>query len=110
MKFSQVRVIKGQFVPWEKKLVGVIGSFEKLRVREIGAEIIELRGGKSKGHKFGSRYQEVRETEGSGNRDSTVNWPAPNVWVFMAQLVEHCSANAEATGSNPVEAPKNFWP
>ena len=29
------------------------------------------------------------------------------VWVFIAQLVEHCSANAEATGSNPVEAPKN---
>ena len=26
------------------------------------------------------------------------------VWVFIAQLGEHCSANAEATGSNPVEA------
>ena len=26
-----------------------------------------------------------------------------------AQLGEHCSANAEATGSNPVEAPKNFF-
>ena len=36
------------------------------------------------------------------------NWPAPNVWVFIAQLVEHCSANAEAMGSNPVEAPKTF--
>ena len=24
-------------------------------------------------------------------------------------LGEHCSANAEATGSNPVEAPKNFF-
>ena len=24
-------------------------------------------------------------------------------------LVGHCSANAEATGSNPVEAPKNFF-
>ena len=30
-------------------------------------------------------------------------------WVFIAQLGEHCSANAEATGSNPVEAPKNFF-
>ena len=35
--------------------------------------------------------------------------PAPNLWVFIAQLVEHCSANAEATGSNPVEAPKTFY-
>ena len=31
------------------------------------------------------------------------------VWVFIAQLVEHCSANAEAMGSNPVEAPKTFF-
>ena len=36
------------------------------------------------------------------------NWPASNVWVFTAQLVEHCSANAEAKGSNPVEVPKFF--
>ena len=34
---------------------------------------------------------------------------APNVWVFIAQLVEHCTANAEATGLNPVEAPKTFF-
>ena len=32
----------------------------------------------------------------------------PNIWVFIAQLVEHCSANAEAMGSNPVEAQKFF--
>ena len=38
-----------------------------------------------------------------------INWPASSVWVFIAQLVEHCSANAEATGSNPVEAPKSFF-
>ena len=38
-----------------------------------------------------------------------VNWPASSVWVFIAQLGEHCSANAETTGSNPVEAPKNFF-
>ena len=31
------------------------------------------------------------------------NWPAPNVWVFIAQMVEHCSPNAEAMSSNPVE-------
>ena len=35
-------------------------------------------------------------------------WPVPNVWVFKAQLVEHCSANTEAVGSNPVEALKTF--
>ena len=28
---------------------------------------------------------------------------------LQAQLVDHCSANAEATGSNPVEAPKTFF-
>ena len=39
----------------------------------------------------------------------TNNWPASSVWVFIAQLGEHCSANAEATGSNPVEAPKVFF-
>ena len=39
---------------------------------------------------------------------SFTNWPAHNVWVFIAQLVEHCSANAEAIGSNPVEVPKFF--
>ena len=31
-------------------------------------------------------------------------------WVLnIAQLVEHCSANAEAMGSNPVEVPKFFF-
>ena len=39
---------------------------------------------------------------------NSINWPAPNIWVFIAQLVEHCSANAEAMGSNPVEA-QNFF-
>ena len=41
-KFSQVRVVGAQFVPREPKLVRVIGSFEKSRVREIGGEILEL--------------------------------------------------------------------
>ena len=40
---------------------------------------------------------------------NSINWPAPNIWVFIAQLVEHCSANAEAMGSNPVEAQKFFF-
>ena len=35
--------------------------------------------------------------------------PALSVWVLIAQQVEHCSANAEVTGSNPVEAPNNFF-
>ena len=40
---------------------------------------------------------------------NSIKWPASSVWVFIAQLGEHCSANAEATGSNPVEAPKIFF-
>ena len=39
------------------------------------------------------------------NMNST-NWPFPNVWVLIAKLVEHCSANAEAICSNPVEVPE----
>ena len=39
---------------------------------------------------------------------NSINWSAPNVWVFIAQLVEHHSTNAEAMGSNPVETPKTF--
>ena len=40
---------------------------------------------------------------------NSINWPALHVWVFTARLVEHCRANAKATGSNPVEAPKIFF-
>ena len=40
---------------------------------------------------------------------NSINWPASSVWVFIAQLVVHCSANAGATGLNPVEAPKNLF-
>ena len=40
---------------------------------------------------------------------NSINWLASSVWVFIARLVEHCSANTEATGSNPIEAPKNFF-
>ena len=40
-------------------------------------------------------------------KTNSTSWPAPNVWgeVFVAQLVEHCSAKAGAMGSNPVELP-----
>ena len=31
-----------------------------------------------------------------------------NVWVFIAQLVEHYSANAPAIASNFVKAPSDF--
>ena len=40
---------------------------------------------------------------------NSINWPASSVWVFIAQLGEHCSANAEAAGSNPVESSKTFF-
>ena len=40
---------------------------------------------------------------------NSTNLPAPNAWVFIAQLVELYNANAEVTGSIPVEAPKYFW-
>ena len=45
----------------------------------------------------------------SGVKMNSINWSAPNIWVFIAQLVQHCSANAEAMGSNPVEALKIFF-
>ena len=34
-------------------------------------------------------------------RVDSLNWPALLVWVLIVQLVEHCIANLEATGSNP---------
>lgn len=34
----------------------------------------------------------------------TIEWPAPNVWFFTAQLVEH--SISEAMALNPVEAPE----
>ena len=40
----------------------------------------------------------------------SINRSAPNIWtVFMVQLVEHCSANAEARDSNPVEHKTRTW-
>ena len=40
---------------------------------------------------------------------NSINWPAPNVQVIIAQLVEHYSANAEAMRSNPAKAPIFFF-
>ena len=62
-KFSEVLVIVGQFVPREPKLVRVIRSFEKSRVREIGDEIIEHECSKFNGNKV---WFEI--SGGSGNR------------------------------------------
>ena len=39
---------------------------------------------------------------------NSTNGPAPNVWLSIAQMLEHCSANTEAMGSNSVEVPKIF--
>ena len=39
---------------------------------------------------------------------NSTNWPAPNLWVFLAQLVEQCSANAEAMCSRPVQVATFF--
>ena len=44
----------------------------------------------------------------SQDKMNSTNWPVPNVWVFISRRLEHCSANAEVMGSNPVEVPKFF--
>ena len=44
-----------------------------------------------------------------GHRDCNRNLTCSKSMGFIAQLVEHCSANAEATGSNPVEALENLF-
>ena len=72
-KFSQVRVIEGQFVPREPELVLVIGSFEK-----SGMKLYSLIEANPRETRFASRYRKVREAEGSRNRDSTVR-PAPEL-------------------------------
>ena len=56
----------------------------------------------------GSIYWVHQPVKGMRHRIN-MNWCAFHVWIFIAQLVEHCSANAEATGSNPVEAPIFFF-
>ena len=49
-----------------------------------------------------------RSCNGNRFKLSSINWPAHKMWVFIAQFVEHCSANAEGMGSSPVEALKIF--
>ena len=41
--------------------------------------------------------------------DELNNWPALHVWVFITQLVDHCSMNVEGTGLNPNETPKTLF-
>ena len=77
-KFSQVRGIEGQFVPREPKLVWVIGSFEKLRGREIGGEIVELEWSKSKGNKI---WFEI--SGGSWNRGFEKSGFHRRTWLFL---------------------------
>ena len=66
-----------QFVSREPKLVRVTGNFEKLRVREFGGEIID-----PMETMFGSKYQEVRETEGLRNRCLTAEYPSTYLHVI----------------------------
>ena len=40
---------------------------------------------------------------------NSTNLPAPNLWDFITQLIEHCSANVEARGLNPVEVPNYYY-
>ena len=40
---------------------------------------------------------------------NSINWSATNIWVFIAQLIEYCSVNADAIGSNSVEALKKIF-
>ena len=39
---------------------------------------------------------------------SSIKWSAHNMWVFIAQLVEHSSANAEAMRSKSRWSPEKF--
>ena len=47
----------------------------------------------------------------SRDKTNSTSWSAPNEWgeLFVAQLVEPRSVNAEAMGSNPVEVPNFFF-
>ena len=40
---------------------------------------------------------------------NSTNWTAPNMRVLVANLIEHCRANAETIGSNPAEEKKFFY-
>ena len=76
-KFSQVGVIEGQFVPREPKLVRVIKSFEKSKVREIGGEIVELEWSKSKGNKVWFEISGDSGNRGFGKSGFHCTWCDP---------------------------------
>ena len=40
---------------------------------------------------------------------NSTNWPLPKEWIFIVQLVEHCSTYAETIGSNFFEGPRFFF-
>lgn len=58
-------------IPISQTSRGNVNWFEKLGVQEIGGEITSEANPRET--RFGSRYREVRETEGPRNRDSTVD-------------------------------------
>ena len=80
-------------------LVKVLGEFELLKNCNQFCSSFSL----LYWHKLGAQQHGC-----SWVKMNSTNWSSPNVWVFIAQLVEHCRANAEAMGSNPVEVPKFF--
>ena len=45
----------------------------------------------------------------SREKMNSIIWSAFNIWVFIAQFVEHCSTKTEVMGSNPVEALKIYF-
>ena len=70
-------------------MVRVIGSLEKARVREIGGEIIEPEcRANPRETRFGSKYREAQETEGSRNRDFTVEYVGLVIELIMYILAD----------------------
>ena len=61
--------------------------FEGLRINSVKSEATKMH---------------ISMTHSRVKMNST-NWPTPNLRVFIAQMVEHYSANTEAMGLNPVE-------
>ena len=61
--------------------------FEGLRINSVKSEATKIH---------------ISMTHSRVKMNST-NWPTANLRVFIAQMVEHYSANTEAMGLNPVE-------
>ena len=74
--------------------------FNKWKSRSLLEQEVIIKNGDLLFH-FSQFYQLSYEDPYTGGR--------PIYWVFIAQLVEYCSANAEATDWNPVEAPRYFF-